>query len=74
MPKIPESFDRWETVYFSEAGIDTQSIDWYDTANQIKDEMLRRQEWNDIFDSAETNPALQSAIEHVKVLYHLSKR
>ena len=30
-------------------------------------------EWNDILRTAETNPALQEAIDRVKILYNLSR-
>jgi hypothetical protein len=31
-------------------------------------------EWNRIFRAAETNPALQEALDRVKILYNLSKQ
>jgi hypothetical protein len=36
-------------------------------------EQIHLSEWNEILRSAETNPALQAAIDRVKIVYNLSR-
>jgi hypothetical protein len=36
-------------------------------------EQIHLSEWNDILRASETNPALREAIDHVKIIYNLSK-
>jgi hypothetical protein len=36
-------------------------------------EKIHLSEWNDIFRAAETNPALQEAIDRVRIVYNLSR-
>jgi hypothetical protein len=36
-------------------------------------EQIHLSEWNDILRAAETNPALQEALDRVKIVYNLSK-
>jgi hypothetical protein len=71
-----------KVVYAREAGArpeTRQVIGWdYDPDNKefknwskkFTDEYL----WNEILESAEGNPALQEALERVKIIYYLSKQ
>jgi len=36
-------------------------------------DQIHLSEWNDILRAAETNPALQEALDRVKIVYNLSK-
>lgn len=36
-------------------------------------EQVHLSEWNEILRASETNPALQEAIDHVKIIYNLIK-
>jgi len=42
-------------------------------SNSVLDRWELEVEWKDILKAAKDNAALQTAIEHVKILYHLSK-
>ena len=46
------------------------SMDLRNGLDRIKEDRL----WNEIFVAAKTNPALQEAMDRVKVLYELSKK
>ena len=49
-------------------------IGW-DYGTQLKlDEMAQAKLWDDIKRVAKTNPALQEAIDRVKIIYNLSKK
>ena len=39
----------------------------------LHDHIMENQLWGDIRREAKTNPALQAALERVKIIYHLSK-
>jgi len=71
---IYESPDGGETVYVREPG-STQRRLHSESARAIglKEQMRDAQLWNQIHQEAKTNPALQTAIEQVKLIYHLSK-
>lgn len=75
-------------VYAREFGADPstrQVVGWdYDKDNPnfdprtndgrpLREHILEDKLWGDIRREAKTNPALQAAIERVKILYHLSK-
>ena len=60
------------TIYAREPGQTERIIVGYDgTHSRLTD--LLHSEWNEILRAAETNPALQSALERVKIIYNLSK-
>jgi hypothetical protein len=65
-------------VYARESGsLEREAIGWeYDpaTGSRVEDIARAGQEWREILASARTNPALQEAIDRVKLLYHLSKK
>ena len=70
MPTIFESPDRGETVYAREQG----SIDRYLVKENIsmRDQIRESQLWGNIHQAAKTNPALQEALDRVKVTYYLT--
>lgn len=65
-------------VYARESGsLDREAIGWeYDpaTGSRVADIARAGQEWREILEHAKSNPALQEAIDRVKLLYHLSKK
>jgi len=44
------------------------------TPNSLINEMKENQLWRDIRETAKDNPALQSALDNVKILYYMSKQ
>ena len=71
---IYESPDGGETVYVREPGstqrrLHSESARAIDIREQVREDQL----WGQIRLAAKTNPALQNAIEQVKLIYHLSK-
>ena len=71
---IYESPDGGETVYVREHGstqrqLHSESARAIDIREQVQEDQL----WGQIRRAAKTNPALQNAIEQVKLIYHLSK-
>ena len=71
---IYESPDGGETVYVREHGstqrqLYSQSPRAQDLVEQLEEDKL----WGEIRRAAKTNPAIQDALEQVKVIYHLSK-
>lgn len=71
------------TVYAREAGSDPstrkvigQTLESNNDSfyKNIADNYFFETEWRPILKEAEQNPALQEAIERVKILYHLSKK
>ena len=71
---IYESPDGGETVYVREHGstqrqLHSESARAIDIREQVREDQL----WAQIRLAAKTNPALQNAIEQVKLIYHLSK-
>ena len=74
MPKIFESPDGGKTVYSREAGSLDREFEYESPGAERARQMLKdRQEWEDIVKAAKNNPALQDAVDRVKLLYHLSK-
>ena len=71
---IYESPDGGETVYVREHG-STQRQLYSESARaiDIREQVREDQLWGQIRLAAKTNPALQNAIEQVKLIYHLSK-
>jgi hypothetical protein len=73
---IYESPDGGHTIYARKAGedISTRKIIGISLEKQkLLDKAKNDRLWDDIRKSAETNPALQSALEQCIMLYHLSK-
>jgi len=67
------------TVYAREFGADPkdrfiigQNYDEYLTS--FADQYFLENDWKDIIKASKANPALQKALEGVKILYHLSKK
>ena len=54
-----------------EFGSTEKRVVGYDASNSP--EQIHLSEWNDILRTAETNPALQEAIDRVKIVYNLSR-
>ena len=72
MTKIYESPDGGKTVYARETGSSSRTlIGWNGSAKPKYIDELRL--WQDIRDSAKTNPALQKALDNVIIIYKLSK-
>jgi hypothetical protein len=67
------------TVYARETGkIERTEVGWdYDPRTSdgrpLHDHIMDSKLWGNIHRAAKTNPALQEAIERVKLIYHLSK-
>lgn len=72
------------TVYAREFGADPNTrieigYDWEEENNPARvrgttrEQVLENQLWHEIRQAAKTNEALQKALEHVKIIYHLSK-
>jgi len=71
---VYESPDGGLTVYKRQAGTAERVLHSVAPELQAQIELERRRnEWMDIFNTAERSPALQEAVERVKVLYELSK-
>ena len=58
-------------IYARESGTSERSVVGYDTSGSP--DRIHLSEWNDILRAAETNPALQEALDHVKIIYNLSR-
>ena len=58
-------------IYARESGTTERSVVGYDVASSP--EQRHFSEWNDILQAAETNPALQEALDRVKIVYNLSR-
>ena len=58
-------------IYARESGTSERSVVGYDTSGSP--EQIHLSEWNDILRASETNPALQEAIDRVKIVYNLSR-
>lgn len=75
MPKIYESPDGGKTVYSREFGDSEKNFEWEDPEEVFRRKKIHeRKEWDDILNAAESNSALQEAINRVKIVYHLSKK
>jgi hypothetical protein len=61
------------TIYAREPGRTERTVVGYDGAHSGLTNLLNS-EWNEILQSAETNPALQDALDRVKIIYNLSKQ
>jgi hypothetical protein len=74
MPQIFESPDGGKTVYTREMGSRVRKLHSVSPSavEEIK-ETQERLEWNEIRHLAKDNPALQKAVDHVKLLYQIIK-
>ena len=71
---IYESPDGGETVYVREHGSTQRQLHSESArAIDIKDQLREDQLWAQIRQAAKTNPAIQDALERVRVIYQLSK-
>lgn len=73
---VYESPDGGKTVYRRRPGSDIRSRELHYIDPEHKkamDEIINRAEWNEILSNAKSNPALQKAIDRVKLLYALTK-
>lgn len=71
---IFESPDGGETVYVREEG--STERDLYSVSakkRSLHEEIKESQLWGNIHRAAKTNPALQEALDRVKVTYYLTK-
>jgi hypothetical protein len=60
-------------IYARESGKTERVVIGYDGTYNSTNEFVKS-EWLEILTAAESNPALQEAIDRVKVLYNLSKQ
>jgi len=65
-------------IYAREMGADPQErfVVGYESAqdyNPLRNDIKENQLWHEIKQAARTNPALQEALDRVKVIYELSK-
>jgi hypothetical protein len=71
---VYESPDGGLTIYKRQSGSSERVLHSVAPELQARIELERRRnEWMDIFNTAEHTPALQEAIERVKILYELSR-
>jgi hypothetical protein len=67
------------TVYAREFGADPKDRfivgqDYDDSLISFADRYFLENDWKEIIKASRSNPALQKALEGVKILYHLSKQ
>jgi hypothetical protein len=71
---IFESPDKGETVYVKEEGSNNRTLHSESTNKKsLREEIAYSKLWGDIHRAAKTNPALQEALDRVKVTYYLTK-
>lgn len=72
--QVFESPDGGKTVYVREIGGRERKLHYVSPSavEEIK-ETEERLEWNEIRHAAKDNPALQKAVDHVKLLYQIIK-
>jgi hypothetical protein len=61
------------TIYARESGKTERTIIGYNNTYNCTHE-LSHSEWNEILQAAKTDPALQAALDRVKIIYNLSKQ
>jgi hypothetical protein len=75
VPLTYESPDGGKTVYSREPGSPFRTLVGHsESAQELLKKSQENELWANIRKAAETNTALQEALERVKVLYHLSKK
>jgi hypothetical protein len=73
MAKIFESPDKGETVYVRDVGSSERVIhSESEKRKSLHDDIKESQLWGNIHRAAKTNPALQEALDRVKVTYYLT--
>ena len=73
MAKIFESPDKGETVYAREEGSNKRSLHLEsEKRKSLHDDLKESQFWAHVHRAAKTNPALQEALDRVKVTYYLT--
>lgn len=73
---VYESPDGGLTIYKRKLGDDPAKRIQVRLDDLVREELDKQEnflEWQDILDAAKDNPVLQSAIERVKIVYHLTK-
>jgi hypothetical protein len=74
MTYVYESPDNGETVYRREIGQTKRELhSASERRKNLIDEIRENQLWGNIHRAALTNPALQEALDRVKVIYYLTK-
>jgi len=74
MTYVYESSDNGETVYRREIGQTKRELHSVsERRKNLIDEIRENQLWGNIHRAALTNPALQEALDRVKVIYYLTK-
>ena len=58
-------------IYARESGTTERSVVGYDTSGSL--DRMHLSEWNDILAAAESNPALQEALDRAIIIYKLSQ-
>jgi len=73
MTRIFESPDKGETVYARDMGSTERVIhSESEKRKSLHDDIKESQLWGNIHRAAKTNPALQEALDRVKVTYYLT--
>ena len=71
---IFESPDGGETIYERVVGsVDRVLVSQSPKARSLHDDIMESKLWGNIHRAAKTNPALQEALDRVKVTYYLTK-
>ena len=74
MPRIYESPDGGQTVYVRELGGREKKLHYVSpVAKAEMKETLLTQEWLEIRHAAKENPALQKSVDHLIMMYRLTK-
>jgi hypothetical protein len=60
-------------LYARESGKNERVVIGYDGTYDPANEFIKS-EWHEILTAAESNPALQEAVDRVKIIYNLSKQ
>jgi len=73
MTRIFESQDKGETVYARDMGSTERVIhSESEKRKSLHDDIKESQLWGNIHRAAKTNPALQEALDRVKITYYLT--
>ena len=71
---IFESPDKGETVYVREEGSTKRALySESEKKRSLHNDIMESKLWGNIHRAAKTNPALQEALDRVKVTYYLTK-
>ena len=71
---IFESPDKGETVYVRKEGETVRHLHSIsEKKRSLHDDIMESKLWGNIHRAAKTNPALQEALERVKITYYLTK-